>query len=171
VDHICIQVAAVSGIDLYYRHTRAVYAFGVVHGLLIPLNHCQFSAVFQSFNASFQEACLSRTRRTHQVDGNNPPGFEITAVPAGQQIIFAKDIFLYPNQALVAVIVGMTVWVIVIVRVIVIVVVIMAVWMIMGMIVIVEMFFFAGQGNSYRISSLTASAGIAHNLFFLFYKQ
>jgi len=91
-DHVRIQMAAFSGIDLNRGRPSSADTLRIARGLLIALNHRDRPAVPQRANGRDQQCCLAGAGAGDEVQRKDPVLLETGAVGVGKCVILGKDI-------------------------------------------------------------------------------
>ncbi len=92
-DHIAVQMAGPSSIDLNDRRPGLADPFGVVGGLDIPLDYPDAEIVFHGLDRFFQERSLPGSGRTHEVDDQDPILRKLRAVFLSYALVGLQDVF------------------------------------------------------------------------------
>ena len=97
-DHRGVEVAAGPGVDLHGRRARGLDPAGVVVGRLVALDHEDRQLAAEVADRPLEQARLARARRADQVDRDDPPGLEPTAIPLGQPRVLVEDRVVEPDR-------------------------------------------------------------------------
>ncbi|MBA7616503.1 hypothetical protein ES703_23799 [subsurface metagenome] len=115
-------MAAGAGVDLDGFGPGGVDTVSVHRRLLVPLDHRPGQAGGDVLDRPFQQGGFPRSRRAHQVEGENAPALEVAPVTGGHQVVGAQNIFLHLDgfgMGVAAMVVGMVVVVMVVMVVVV----------------------------------------------------
>ena len=105
-DHVCVEVASLARVDLCHFCTGCMDAVGISRRALVTFYHGKIDRRSQVCERSFQQACLSGSGGTHQVQREDVPAFEEAAVPFGQQVVLLEDILFHMQDGLVTMVVS-----------------------------------------------------------------
>lgn len=93
LDHIAVQMAGPSGVDLNDRRPGLADPFGVVGGLDIPLDYPDAEIIFQGLDRFFQERSLAGSGRTHEVNDQDPILRKLQSVFLCYALVGLQDVF------------------------------------------------------------------------------
>jgi len=85
-------VAAFSGVYLNYGDAGSSNSIGIIHGLLVSFDYAKSGLTTQFMQCSFEEARFACSGGAYQIQRQDVFGFEVTAVPFCQKLVFLKDI-------------------------------------------------------------------------------
>ena len=97
--HVRLQMAAGTGVDLDHRAAGGADALGVVGGGLVALYHEDAHLVAQRTDGAFQQAGFAGTRRTHQVQREHLTALEPAAIAFGQSLILGQNVLFEDDGA------------------------------------------------------------------------
>ena len=112
-DHVGVEMAAGTGVDLVDGGSGRGNAVGIVAGLLIPFEDGKADLVFEQRNRLFEQGGFSGAGRADQVQGKDPVGGKVftvvrcQVVVLGQQVFFNSDRFAGVIMVMVVMVVSM----------------------------------------------------------------
>ncbi len=91
VHHVRVEVAGAARCDLNGWHTFRPDAPGIVLGFEIAFDDRDAKAVADGIDGSLQQAGLARSRRRHQIDGEDTVTIKMLAIVRCFMIVLAED--------------------------------------------------------------------------------
>ena len=94
VDHDRIQMAAAAGVDLDDRDAGGIDALGIVHCLLIPLDHEKRDLLLERFNGLFEQGGFAGSGRTDKIQCDNVFCFKIATIAFSEPVVVCQYVLL-----------------------------------------------------------------------------
>lgn len=101
-DHVCVEVAALAGVDLHRRRTGRANALGVVLGLLVAFDDRRRHAPAERLQGLHQQGRLAGAGAGEKVDGEDAVVAKAGAVARGIGVVLGEDAVLQLHHALLA---------------------------------------------------------------------